>query len=143
MLNRACLAVFSTWPCPIALSRYLEDRIRQTKMNRIRRRLSRRRQSSSSNRTSLSSSGKNRNTTSHHLVLISDTQDFDRTVIRRLEAEGFNTRYIPFVGTRKDIERDRKDVENLLNELEDDLESGERYAVIGTYICRECAHRNG
>jgi hypothetical protein len=38
--------------------------------------------------------------------------------------------YLPFSGNEDD-ERDRKELENLLHEREDDLEPGERYAVVG------------
>lgn len=68
------------------------------------------------------------------LILTSDTPDFDQTIIRQFEAEGLKVKYLPFFGGGHDLERARKDLENQLNELEDDLEPGERYAVVGRSI---------
>lgn len=79
---------------------------------------------------SVSSGNKDRN--QYLLILVSDTEEFDQTIINRFEAEGFNVKYISFPGTRKSPERDRKDLENRLHEQEDDLEPGERYAVVGS-----------
>lgn len=109
-------------------------------MDRIRQHFSSRRRSSGSSSTplqsrSLSAGGekrkKDRDSVPRRLVLISDTPDFDQRVIRRFEAEGFSVRYLPFLGGGQGLDRGRKDLENQLNELEDDLEPGERYAVVG------------
>ena len=109
-------------------------------MDRIRQHLTRRRRSSGSSNTplqsrSLSASGerrkKDRDSIPRRLILTSDTPEFDQRIIRRFEAEGLKVKYLPFLGGGQDLERDRKDLENRLNELEDDLEPGERYAVVG------------
>lgn len=65
-----------------------------------------------------------------HLLLISDTEEFDARIIRQFEVEGFDVTYIPFPGTG-DSERDRKGLENAVHAKEDDLETGERYAIVG------------
>ncbi|KAA8649978.1 hypothetical protein EYZ11_007277 [Aspergillus tanneri] len=65
------------------------------------------------------------------LYLISSTSDFDPNIIRRFRAEGFDVEYLPFLLTNTDDpERQRRELENLLEEREDDLEPGERYAVV-------------
>ncbi|RAL07581.1 dienelactone hydrolase [Aspergillus homomorphus CBS 101889] len=65
------------------------------------------------------------------LYLTSDTPEFDAGILARFRAEGFNVEYLPFPGGHHaDRERDRKDLEYLLQEREDDLEPGERYAVV-------------
>lgn len=74
------------------------------------------------------------------LILTSDTPDFDQTIIRQFEAEGLKVKYLPFLGGGRDLERARKDLENQLNELEDDLEPGERYAVVGRSLEKEEVH---
>ena len=108
-------------------------------MDRIRQHFNSRRRSSGASSTplqsrSLSASGEKRkkeqDSIPRRLILTSDTPDFDQRIIRRFEAEGFRVKYLPFLGGHG-LERDRKDLENRLNELEDDLEPGERYAVIG------------
>ncbi|GCB17901.1 riboflavin kinase [Aspergillus awamori] len=71
------------------------------------------------------------------LYLTSDTPDFDAGILSRYRAEGFDVEYIPFRGCQNadgcgDVDKDRKELENLLHEREDDLEPGERYAVVGT-----------
>lgn len=38
--------------------------------------------------------------------------------------------YLPFVGSG-DVEKDRKALENEVNLKEDELEAGERYAIVG------------
>lgn len=112
-------------------------------MDRIRQHLTRRRRSSGSSNTplqsrSLSASGekrkKDRDSIPRRLVLTSDTPEFDQRIIRRFEAEGLRVKYLPFLGGGQDLDRDRRDLENRLNELEDDLEPGERYAVVGKSI---------
>nr|XP_001400583.2 dienelactone hydrolase [Aspergillus niger CBS 513.88] len=69
------------------------------------------------------------------LYLTSDTPDFDAGILSRYRAEGFDVEYIPFRGCQNadgcgDVDKDRKELENLLHEREDDLEPGERYAVV-------------
>jgi hypothetical protein len=68
------------------------------------------------------------------LYITSDTADFDTNILRRFEAEGFTVEHIPFQGSTGDFERDRKELDNVIHEREDDLEPGERYAIVGTYI---------
>lgn len=66
------------------------------------------------------------------LYITSNAPDFDPNVIRRFQAEGFEVEYLPFVASVTDEpERERKELEKLLHEREDDLEAGERYAVVG------------
>ena len=112
-------------------------------MDRIRQHFNSRRRSSGASSTplqsrSLSASGEKRkkeqDSIPRRLILTSDTPEFDQRIIRRFEAEGFRVKYLPFLGGGHGLERDRKDLENRLNELEDDLEPGERYAVIGKSV---------
>ncbi|KAJ6016987.1 hypothetical protein N7451_000366 [Penicillium sp. IBT 35674x] len=63
------------------------------------------------------------------LLLISDTPDFDPEIIRQFRAEAFDVEYLPFMCTG-DAEKDRKTLENKVQLREDDLEHGERYAII-------------
>lgn len=65
-----------------------------------------------------------------HLIVISDTAEFDPHIMHRFQAEGFGTTFIGFVGSG-DSERDRKALENAVHEKEDELEAGERYAIVG------------
>jgi hypothetical protein len=64
------------------------------------------------------------------LLLISDTADFDPYITHRFQAEGFEVAFIGFVGSG-DSEKDRKALEHAVNEKEDELEEGERYAIVG------------
>lgn len=66
-----------------------------------------------------------------HLILVSDTSEFDTHVVHRFQAEGFNVIYLPFLGCGDD-EKDRKALEHAVHEQEDELETGERYAIVGT-----------
>ncbi|KAJ5585413.1 uncharacterized protein N7459_005213 [Penicillium hispanicum] len=66
---------------------------------------------------------------SRHLYLISDTPEFDPRIIHRFQAEAFDVEYIHFACTG-DPERDRKALDNAVHEKEDDLETGERYAIV-------------
>lgn len=50
--------------------------------------------------------------------------------MHRFQAEGFDVRSMGFVGSG-DSERDRKALENSVHEKEDELEEGERYAIVG------------
>ncbi|KAJ5635600.1 uncharacterized protein N7484_008913 [Penicillium longicatenatum] len=63
------------------------------------------------------------------LILISDTPEFDPEIIRRFRAEAFDVEYLPFMCTG-DAEKDRKTLENKVHMREDDLETGERYAIV-------------
>ncbi|KAJ5972486.1 Riboflavin kinase domain bacterial/eukaryotic [Penicillium vulpinum] len=63
------------------------------------------------------------------LLLISDTVEFDTHVVHRFQAEGFDVIYIPFLGTGNE-DKDRKALENAVHEKEDELENGERYAIV-------------
>lgn len=65
------------------------------------------------------------------LYVVSDTPAFDSASIRRLEAEGFAVEYLPFQAQSADANRDRRELERIIHEREDDLEPGERYAVMG------------
>lgn len=68
-----------------------------------------------------------------HLIMVSDTADFDPSITHRFQAEGFDVTFIGFVCSG-DSERDRKALENAVHEKEDELEAGERYAIVGEYI---------
>ncbi|KAE8147217.1 hypothetical protein BDV25DRAFT_142973 [Aspergillus avenaceus] len=102
-------------------------------MERLRQHIRRRRSSTPQPPQSPSLSSdrrKKKHSVLRRLYITSDTADFDANILRRFEAEGFNVEYIPFQGTNDDLERDRKDLENVIHEREDDLEPGERYAVV-------------
>ncbi|CEJ59459.1 hypothetical protein PMG11_08085 [Penicillium brasilianum] len=64
-----------------------------------------------------------------HLILISDNATFDPHIIQRFQAEGFDVTYLGFVCT-DDAEKDRKALEFAVHEKEDELEAGERYAIV-------------
>ncbi|KAJ5179917.1 hypothetical protein N7492_003127 [Penicillium capsulatum] len=64
-----------------------------------------------------------------HLLLISDTTEFDARITRRFDVEGFDVTYIPFQCS-SDPERDRKALQNAIHAKEDELETGERYAIV-------------
>lgn len=70
-----------------------------------------------------------------HLLLISDTVAFDTHVVHRFQAEGFDVIYIPFLGSGNE-EKDAKALKNAVHEKEDELENGERYAIVGTSSIR-------
>lgn len=70
-----------------------------------------------------------------HLLLISDTVEFDTHIVHRFQAEGFDVIYIPFLGSGNE-EKDAKALKNAVHEKEDDLENGERYAIVGTSSIR-------
>ncbi|KAJ5779189.1 hypothetical protein N7457_006909 [Penicillium paradoxum] len=63
------------------------------------------------------------------LILISDTAEFDTHVVHRFQGEGFDVTYLPFLGSG-DAEKDRKALEHAVHEKEDQLETGERYAIV-------------
>ncbi|KAJ5762561.1 uncharacterized protein N7511_005943 [Penicillium nucicola] len=64
-----------------------------------------------------------------YLFIVSDTSEFDSHTIQRFQAEGFVVTYIPFTG-RGDAEKDRKALEKVVHLEEDELETGERFAII-------------
>lgn len=66
------------------------------------------------------------------LLLITDTSDFDPRITHRFQAEGFDVTFIGFVCSG-DSERDRKTLENKVYEKADELEAGDRYAIVGEY----------
>lgn len=70
-----------------------------------------------------------------HLLLISDTPEVDERILHRYQAEGFDTEYISFT-CAGDPERDRKHLENVVHLREDELEAGERYAIVGMFESR-------
>jgi hypothetical protein len=65
--------------------------------------------------------------------LISDNATFDPHIIQRFQAEGFDVTYLGFVCS-DDAEKDRKSLEFAVHEKEDELEAGERYAIVGIYF---------
>ncbi|CAG8054390.1 unnamed protein product [Penicillium olsonii] len=84
-------------------------------------------------RTVSSSSGKRsqryEEPSPRHLLLISDTAHFDPNVIHCFQAEGFDVIYLPFMGSG-DADKDRKALEYAVHLKEDELETGERYAIV-------------
>lgn len=62
------------------------------------------------------------------LVVTGDTVDFDPTTIQHFKDEGFGVSYLPFNGAAKDYK-------NELQMLADPLESGDKYAIVGTLAC--------
>lgn len=68
-----------------------------------------------------------------HLILISDTPEIDERILHRYQAEGFNVSYLPFLCS-EDPERDRKHLDNAVHLREDELEAGERYAIVGMLL---------
>ncbi|KAL6235371.1 hypothetical protein BDW75DRAFT_142174 [Aspergillus navahoensis] len=64
------------------------------------------------------------------LYVISDTPTFDSASLRRLETEGFSVEYVPFRAESGSIDRDRRELERIVHERGDDLEPGERYAIV-------------
>lgn len=117
-------------------------------MNRLRERF-RRRSSSTSNSSNrplsksptLNPADRRRRSTQtsvhqppvRRLYVTSSSEDFDTRILHRFRAEGFKVEYLPFVDTSESPEKNRKELERLLNEREDDLEPGEKFAVVGVY----------
>lgn len=58
------------------------------------------------------------------LVITADTPRFDPYILRLFRNEGFQVSYMPFKGNKKEYD-------SRLQRIADDLESGERYAVVG------------
>lgn len=71
--------------------------------------------------------------TSRHLILVTDSPTVSPHLVHTFQAEGFDVTHVPFGGSG-DLERDRKTLENLVNEREDELEAGERYAIVGMFF---------
>ncbi|KAL4754439.1 hypothetical protein BDW72DRAFT_127208 [Aspergillus terricola var. indicus] len=68
--------------------------------------------------------------TLRRLYVISNSPTFDSASLRRLETEGFSVEYVPFRTESNDIDRDRRELERIVHERGDDLEPGERYAIV-------------
>ncbi len=64
------------------------------------------------------------NTTVPRLVLTSDTDDFDPTTISHFQEEGFQLSYLAYDGNKADYMAK-------LQHLQDPLELGEKYAIVG------------
>lgn len=58
------------------------------------------------------------------LVLTAEDNEFDPTTIQHWQEEGFEVAYLPFRGQRKAYVRD-------IERLPDELELGEKYAIVG------------
>ena len=58
------------------------------------------------------------------LVVTSDTEEFDHTIIEHFQAEGFQVTYLEYKG-------DHKGYMNQLKHLSDPLDLGEKYAIAG------------
>lgn len=65
-----------------------------------------------------------------YLIIVSDTAEFDPHIMQRFQAEGFDVTYVPFTGCG-DVDKDRKSLENVIHLEEDELETGERFAIVG------------
>lgn len=62
--------------------------------------------------------------------MVSDTPEPDERILHRFQAEGFDVQYLAFECS-EDPDRDRKHLENMVHLREDELEAGERYAIVG------------
>ena len=62
--------------------------------------------------------------TQPRLVITSDTEDFDSTIIENFQAEGFQTTYLEYKGNH-----DQKLI--VRNHIADPLDFGEKYAIVG------------
>ena len=58
------------------------------------------------------------------LVLIAESEDFDRNTIKNWKDEGFQIMYIPFSGGKKELVTH-------MHTISDPLELGETYAIVG------------
>ncbi|ETI28076.1 hypothetical protein G647_00525 [Cladophialophora carrionii CBS 160.54] len=63
------------------------------------------------------------NTTTPRIVLTSDTDDFDPTIISHFQQEGFQLSYLEYDGNKQDYMAK-------LQHLQDPLELGEKYAIV-------------
>jgi hypothetical protein len=59
-----------------------------------------------------------------HVVVTADTEDFDPATIQHFKDEGFSVSYLPYNGDSKEYKRQ-------LKLLEDPLELGDRFAIVG------------
>lgn len=64
------------------------------------------------------------NTTVPRIVLTSDTEEFDETIIQNFHEEGFQLAYLAYTGNHADYV-------SRLQHLQDPLELGEKYAIVG------------
>ena len=64
------------------------------------------------------------NTTTPRIVLTSDTDEFDPTIISHFQEEGFQISYLEYDGNHSNYLKQ-------LEHLEDPLELGEKYAIVG------------
>lgn len=60
---------------------------------------------------------------SHLVHVLSDDEEFDPVFLQHLQEEGFNTAYTPFTGNVNDFKY-------AVQHLADDLEQGQKYAII-------------
>lgn len=82
--------------------------------------------------TSRPRSGSNTTTQAHsssntgpaHLVLTTDSHEIDPVIVRHFQEEGFSVSFLPYTG-------DPKDYDTQLQQLEDPLEAGDKYAIVG------------
>ena len=66
----------------------------------------------------------NWNTITPRLVLTSDTDEFDDTIISHFQEEGFQLSYLEYTGNKAEYQAK-------LQHLQDPLELGEKYAIVG------------
>ena len=64
------------------------------------------------------------------VVLTADTEDFDPATIQRFKDEDFDTAYLPYTG-------DPKEYKNELRKLEQPLDLGDKYAIVGMWGMRQ------
>ena len=64
------------------------------------------------------------NTATPRIVLTSDTDDFDDTIVSHFQAEGFQISYLEYDGNKEKYLAK-------LQHLQDPLELGENYAIVG------------
>jgi hypothetical protein len=64
------------------------------------------------------------NKTVPRIVLTSDTDDFDQTTISHFQEEGFQLSYLAYQGKKSEYMQK-------LQHLQDPLELGEKYAIVG------------
>lgn len=69
------------------------------------------------------------NTAVPRLVVTSDTEDFDPTIISHFEEEGFQLSYLAYEGNKAAYT-------SQLQHIQDSLEMGEKYAIVGTSSVR-------
>lgn len=68
-------------------------------------------------------------TTVPRLVLTSDTDEFDETIIQHFHEEGFQLAYLAYTGNHADYMA-------RLQHLQDPLELGEKYAIVGKWFVK-------